>query len=277
MNGTIPRWRESGEGPAGTEGGSPRRGVVLLHGLCGDGALWAPTLPALRGFRALAWDMPGYGGSAPAGPAGEPLLGEAGVPALAAALARLLDAAGLEAADLVGHSIGGMVAQEFAATWPERVRSLVLYASPPAFGGRSPAFREAFLAARLAPLDAGLGMAGVAAALLPGLLGEAPHPAALAAALASMAAIPEAGYRAALAALVDFDRRADLGRIAVPTLVVFGEADPMAPFPVMHGMAGAIPDARLGIIANAGHLAHLERPAEFNAVLREFLVAQGEA
>lgn len=258
MSDAVPRWRESGEG----------RGVILLHGIGGDGALWAPTLPAFAGHRALAWDMPGYGASAPVEP---------GFPALAAALARLLDAAGLETADLVGHSIGGMVAQEFAATWPERVRSLVLYASPPVFGGRTPAFRDSFLAARLAPLEAGLGMAGVAAALVPGLLGDDPHPAARPAALASMAAIPEAGYRAALATLVGFDRRADLGRIAVPTLVVFGEADPMAPFPAMHAMASAIPEARLGIIANAGHLAHLEKPAEFNAVLRDFLASLGAA
>lgn len=259
MTDATPQWTERGAG---------ERAVVLLHGIGGGAGLWAPTLSALADFRVLAWDMPGHGASAP--------LAEPGVPALAAALARLLDAAGLERADLVGHSIGGMVALEFAATWPDRVRSLVLYASPPAFGGRNPAHREAFLAARLAPLDAGRGMAEVAAALIPGLLGEDPDPRALPAALASMAAVPEAAYRATLATLVGFDRRAALESLEVPTLVVVGEADPMAPFPVMHGMAGEIPGAQFAILAYAGHLAHLERPDDFNAVLGNFLSAVGE-
>jgi pimeloyl-ACP methyl ester carboxylesterase len=248
-----PRWRESGEGT---------RGVVLLHGIGGGPGLWGPTLPALAGHRVLAWDMPGHGATPP--------LAETGMAALAAALARLLDAAGLDRADLVGHGIGGMVAQEFAATWPGRVRSLVLYASPPAFGGAR------FLAGLLAPLEAGQGMAGAAPAIIESLLGDAPDPAAAPAAIASLAAVPEAGFRAALATLAGFDRRADLGRIAAPTLVLVGEADPMAPFPVMHAMGEAIPGARMAVIAYAGHLAHLERPDEFNAMLTGFLDSLGE-
>jgi 3-oxoadipate enol-lactonase len=259
MTDATPHWSESGTG---------ERAVVLLHGIGGGAGLWQPTLPSLAGHRVLAWDMPGYGASAP--------LGEAGFPALASALARMLDAAEVERADLVGHSIGGMVALEAALTWPDRVRSLVLYASPPAFGGRNPAFREAFLAARLAPLEAGRSMAEVAEALIPGLLGEDPDPAALPAALASMAAVPAAAYRSTLATLVGFDRRASLERIEVPTLVLVGEGDPMAPFPVMHGLADAIPGAQFAILAYAGHLAHLERPHDFNAVLGNFLDAVGD-
>ena len=259
----LPHWRESGEGS---------RAVVLLHGIGGGSGLWEPTLPALDAYRVLAWDMPGYGQSAPL-----PTIGPVvGFPALAASRARMLDAAGVERADLVGHSIGGMVAQEFAATWPGRVRSLVLYASPPAFGGRDGSFRDRFLAARLAPLDAGRSMAEIAPGLIDGLLGEEPDAAALPAAVASMAAVPEAGYRAALAALVGFDRRADLGRIVAPTLVLVGEADPMAPFHVMHAMGEAIPNARMAIIAYAGHLAHLERPYDFNEMLAGFLGRVGE-
>ncbi len=250
---STPHWQEHGEGS---------RAVVLLHGLGGHAGLWAPTLPALEAYRVLAWDMPGYGAS--------PLV-EPGFPALAAALGRMLDAAGVERADLVGHSIGGMVALEFALTAPERVRSLTLYASPPAFGGRGPDFRERFLASRLAPLEAGRSLADIAPDVVASLLGTEPDPAAAPAAIASMAAVPEAGYRAALSTLVTFDRRADLGRLAMPCLVMVGEEDPLAPFPVMHAMAGAIPEARLALIAYAGHLAHLERPHEFNAMLTGFL------
>ncbi len=251
----MPVWQEAGKGP---------RAVVLLHGIGGGGAaLWSPVLRALEGFRALAWDMPGYGASAP--------LPALSFPALAQALARMLDRAGIERADLVGHSIGGMIAQEFVATWPDRVRSLVLYASPPAFGSRDPAFRERFLAARLGPLDAGLGMAAVAEGLVGSLMGGNADPGAAPAAIAAMSAVPEASYRAVLDCLTTFDRRADLGRIACPTLVLAGEEDRTAPFPGLHAMAQAIPGAELAVVARAGHLAHLEQPNGFNPVLRRFL------
>ncbi len=254
----VPAWREHGEGS---------RAVVLLHGLGGNAGLWAPTLPALARHRVLAWDMPGYGASPPVAP---------GFPALAAALGRMLDMAGLERADLVGHSIGGMVALEFALAAPERVRSLTLYASPPAFGGRDPAFRERFLAARLAPLEAGRSLAEIAPEVGGRMLGNRPDPAAAPDAIAAMAAVPEAGYRAALATLVTFDRRAGLGRLGMPCLALVGDADPLAPLHVMQATADAIPDARLAVIPGAGHLAHLERPADFNAMLTGFLDRQGE-
>jgi pimeloyl-ACP methyl ester carboxylesterase len=253
----VPTWREAGEG---------KRAVVLLHGIGGGGAArWGPTLRALEGYRALAWEMPGYGASAP--------LPELTFPALAAALGRMLDQAGIEQADLVGHSIGGMIAQEFVATWPERVRSLVLYASPPAFGSRDPAFKERFLAARLGPLDAGLGMRAVAEGLVGSLMGGNPDPQALPAAIAAMSAIPEASYRAVLECLTTFDRRADLGSIACPTLILAGEEDRTAPFQGLLAMAEAIPGAEAVLVARAGHLAHLEQPNGFNPVLRRFLEA----
>jgi 3-oxoadipate enol-lactonase len=262
MNAT-PHWREAGEGP---------RGVVLLHGIGGDAGLWAPTMPALAalpGHRVLAWDMPGYGASPP--------LDTVTFPALAAALAGMLEAAGLTRADLVGHSIGGMVALEFAATWPERVRSLVLYGSPAAFGGRDPAFRERFLAARLAPLEAGRGMAGIAPEVVAGLLGERPDPEAAPAAIAAMSAVPETSYRAILGCLTGFDRRAALPHLGCPVLLLAGEQDPNAPFPTLFAMSQEIPRVELALLAHAGHLAHLEQPGPFNERLQDFLAEVAEA
>ncbi|MEN8196522.1 MAG: alpha/beta fold hydrolase, partial [Pseudomonadota bacterium] len=107
-----PRHIERGQGPA----------VIFLHGIGGDGTSWLPELEALSNHcRAIAWDMPGYGGS--------PALPKMTFPTLAEALKSLLGKLGVERAHLVGHSIGGMVALEFAARFPERVASMVLYAT----------------------------------------------------------------------------------------------------------------------------------------------------
>ncbi len=236
--------------------------ILLLHGIGGRAALWAASLAALAPRRVIAMDMPGYDGTRPA---------LDGFEALADAAVALLDAQGVAQADVVGHSLGGMIALEMALRHPASVRRLVIVASSPAFGSRDPAFRESFLAARQKPLDAGIGMAGVAAALVPGMLGPLADPAAAPAAMAAMASVDEAAYRATLATLTSFDRRPDLPRVTQPTLLIAGEADQTAPPRGMARMAEAMPDARLLVIPGVGHLLPLEAPGVFHAALHEFL------
>ena len=79
-----------------------------------------------------------------------------------------------------------------------------------------------------------------------------------------------------LTCLVTFDRRADLGAIGAPTLLLAGEHDRVAPAPMMARMAEKIAHARFATIAGAGHIANLERPQAFNAALAEFLTALPE-
>lgn len=236
--------------------------ALLLHGIGGRAALWAPSVAALAPRPVIAMDMPGYDGKRPA---------LASFEALADAAVAQLDAAGITAADVVGHSLGGMIAIELALRHPSRVRRLVIVASSPAFGSRDPAFRESFLAARQKPLDEGIGMAGVAAALVPAMLGPAADPGAAPAAMAAMGSVDEAAYRATLAVLTGFDRRADLPRVTQPALLIAGEADQTAPPRGMARMAEAMPDARIIVIPGAGHLLPLEAPGAFHAALLEFL------
>ncbi|MEZ5825617.1 MAG: alpha/beta fold hydrolase, partial [Geminicoccaceae bacterium] len=184
---------EAGEGPP----------LVLLHGIGGHGESFAAQVDAFADrFRCLSWNMPGY--------AGRPLDGPLAFDRLASTLLAELAEKGVSEAHFLGHSIGGMIAQEIAATRPEVVRSMVLVATSPAFGGRDPAFREQFLAQRLAPLDAGITMNDLAAALVTTLVSTHAEPEGVRAALAAMRAVPEATYRAVLDCLVTFDRRAAL-------------------------------------------------------------------
>jgi len=83
--------------------------------------------------------------------------------------------------------------------------------------------------------------------------------------------VPEASYRAMMLALMGFDLREALPRIAVPTLVVAGSRDTNAPAPMMARMAERIPGAAYVCLQGAGHLAPVERPAAFNAALESFL------
>ena len=253
MSGT-PHHIERGAGPA----------VVFLHGIGGDADSWLPELEALADrCRAIAWDMPGYCDS--------PALPEMTFPALAGALRDLLDELDIGRAHLVGHSIGGMVALEFAARFSGRVASLTLYATSPAFGKPDGDWQREFLKARLAPLDAGKRMAELAPSIVESLVGDDPDPEGIGRATAAMSRVPEAAYRAAMQCLVAFDRRDALPGIAVPTLVLAGEKDDNAPAAMMERMAAKIPGARFQVIPDAGHLAHFEQPAAFRTALKAFL------
>lgn len=245
----------------------PRTGMtplVLIHGVGADGRMLAPVIERLGGSaRAINWNLPGYGGRRLDGPLT--------FPGLAAALAADLDALGVSRAVVLGHSIGGMVAQEVAAAFPDRVRALILSATTPAFGSRDGSFQQQFLKARLAPLDAGRTMAELAPEFAPQLVGSGAAPEAAPTAARLMAELPEATFRAGLTCLVTFDRRADLANIRVPTLLIAGEEDSNAPLKTMTRMAETIPGARLEVLPRIGHLAPLECPDRYADIVQRFL------
>ncbi len=250
----VPAHRVVGEGP---------ECILYLHGVGGDRTSFDAQIGAFGPrFTHIAWDMPGYGGSA--------ALPETTFPALANAAVRLLDELGIRRAHIVGHSMGGMIAQEITASHQPRIASLVLSATSPAFGKPGGDWQQKFLAARLKPLDDGKSPADLAPAIVEALVGDAPDSVGMRAAIASMSRITPDAYRAALTCLVGFDRREALADIAVPTLLVAGERDETAPPKVMHRMAEGIAGARYVCLAGAGHLTNLEQPTAFNAALAEF-------
>ena len=252
--------------PSYTEQGTGDTAVFMLHGVGGGQAAWAQTQPALarEGFRSIAWYAPGYGTSRVVNPYT--------TVELAKALLVLIKHVGARRNVLLGHSMGGMIAQEAVALDPTAVQGLILFATSPAFGKPGGEWQRQFLASRFAPLDAGQGMAGLAPSLIQGMVAPNADTRAVAPAIALMSGVPEATYRAALSAIVSFNRLADLKRIAVPTLCLAGEFDTNAPPAVMEKMAASIPNASYQCLHGVGHLGNLEASAAFNAVVLEFLM-----
>lgn len=243
--------------------------VVLLHGVGGGRASFDDALSgtgralADAGFDAVALDLPGYGDS--------PTIEPTTLQGMAEAVRASLDALGAERAAVVGHSMGGMVAQELMALAPQRVSALVLIATSAAFGKPGGAWQAEFLAQRLAPLDAGAGMQRLAPGLVQGMAGpRAPHDAVARAALL-MAGVPEVTYRRALAAIAGFDRRELLGDLRLPVLCLVGSEDRNAPPALMRQMAARIAGAEYRELPGVGHLAHMEAPQAVNAALIDFL------
>jgi pimeloyl-ACP methyl ester carboxylesterase len=251
--------------------------LLLIHGMAGTYQTWQAVIePLALSHTVIAADLPGHGSSAPGG-------GDYSLGSLAAGLRDLVVALGHERATLVGHSLGGGIAMQFAYQFPEAAERLVLVSS----GGLGPEVNPVLRAAALPGADL-----FIAATARPGRAAGA----ALARGLATVGLRPNAdvaevarGY----ASLADGSRRAaflatlravvgtDGQRLhagdrlylaeGIPTLIVWGRNDRM--IPLRHGEQAheAIAGSRLEIFERSGHMPQLDSPGQFVAVLERFL------
>ncbi len=233
--------------------------LLFLHGVGGGHHAWERQLPyfAGLGYPSHAWDQPGYGHS----PAVKPY----DLEQVCAALARLIQGLSDEPVVLVGHSMGGLIAQEAYVRHPRLVKALALCFTSPAFAGGGSDFTKQFIASRIGPLDQGKTMAEIAAQLIPTMGSDSKL------AEQIMASVPPETYRKAVHLLTTFDRRKELADIRVPTLLVAGSEDRTAPPPVMERMAQKIPGAEYVLLDGCGHLGPMDQPDAFNAALSSFL------
>ena len=224
--------------------------------------MWRPQLAALAGeFTVVAWDEPGAGRSLDV-PADFTL------PDYADCLAALIAALDLGPAHVAGLSWGGTVALELYRRRPELVATLVLADTYAGWKGSLPA---AEVQARVAGFRQMLAVGEERFdPTLPGLFAGDP-PADVVALMAAMAADVRPGsMRTALLVMAEVDQRDLLPRIAVPSLLIWGELDARSPLGVARQFEAAIPHAELVVIAGAGHISNLQRPDEFNAAVRAF-------
>lgn len=238
--------------------------IVFMHGIGGDDSSFEQQIAALSDqYRVVAWNMPGYRGSEVRQPAS--------FESLAQSLLALTDELEVQRLHVAGQSIGGMVAQEFYHRYPQRVDSLILIATTAAFGGKDDRFRDAFLRARLKPLDNGVSMEALAGQAIPAVTGSAISPVALQQAVAAMAHLSEAVYRDILQCLVTFNRREALPQITCPVCLIAGSEDTNSPAATMAKMAARLEHSEYHELAGAGHLVNTEMPEQCNQIIRQFL------
>ncbi|MDN4573964.1 alpha/beta hydrolase [Pandoraea cepalis] len=259
---------------AGTqaEGATP---VVMLHGIGSGAASWLAQFEATNLHAALyAWDAPGYGQTTNVADA------EPHADAYADALAAWLDALGLARVALVGHSLGAIMATQFASRAPQRVSGLFLCSPAGGYGKADAQVRLSKRDGRLAMLDK-LGPAGMARERSDNLV--APNAAALPRAWVkwNMARVLPAGYRQATHLLSNGDVTGALaqyvGANAGPVAVAVGAQDAVTPPAACQAIAEAA-GVPLQIIEGAGHASYIETPDVLNAALAAWLerIAAGE-
>lgn len=245
--------------------------LVFLHGIGGNRTNWDLQLPAFADhFTAVAWDARGYGLS-------DDYDGELAFGDFSRDLLRLIDRFGADRAYLCGLSMGGRIAQDFYALYPDRVAALVLcdtFAgedSGDARSGRSQTIEE-FVESRIRPFLDGADPAERARVSAGRLMSPRRSEDAVRRAVAASSQLHVESYIKTVRASAAFSRVDDLPNIRVPTLLVFGAEDPLTPPRVGEYMRERIPGARLEIIPDAGHMTNLEQPDAFNRLVLDFLL-----
>ncbi len=242
------------------EAGSGRVPLVCLHGLGGGARSWVRQLEQMSDDRrVIAWDCPGYGGSA------DHAIPSPAPSDYADALCELLQGIGInEPVDLIGHSMGGVIAPQLEARHPGTVRRMVLSATRVGF--RDWGSYEQRLQEQLDMTPEEFGKTRAMGMCAPGASDEAK------AAVASITSeIRTSGYRAAVHVLSVSDNRTKVAGLGIPVLVLAGAEDKVAPEQATADLTEAIPGAYREIIGKAAHAAYIEQPEAYNARLRAFL------
>ncbi len=241
--------------------------LVLLHGIGSGAASWQAQLEAFSDrYRVVAWDAPGYGGSAPLGPTAPDARDYAAV------LAQFLDAMEIESCHLVGHSLGALMACSFTRRWPERVRSLMIGDPAAGYGNAGPEIQAQRRSGRLDLLDK-LGPEGLARERHGNLLSDDAPDWARKRVRDVMSRIRPDGYRQAVELLLKGDIHADAAEISRPVTVVVGGADTVTTPEGCRKVAESFANARFEILPGLGHASYVEGPDAFNTILAENLEA----
>jgi 3-oxoadipate enol-lactonase len=233
--------------------------LLFLHGIRGSRSHWARQVEFFsRHFRAAAWDARGYGDS-------EDYQGALQFDEhFTADVLRVADHFRADKMHLVGLSMGGRIARNFALRHPGRLRSLVLAGTSPGFDALSAEDVKRFVAERRTATPEGVRR----------LLGSRAVAGAYEQLLDSVKRVHQASFEKTLEASVSQDRAAPIEQIAVPTLVITGDEDRVYPPAMAHDIARRIPGAELVTMKGIGHLSNLEQPDEFNQAVLDFLIRQ---
>jgi 3-oxoadipate enol-lactonase len=240
--------------------------LLLLHGALVDRDFWRERIPGLAtAYDVIACDLPGHG-------AAPRLNAPTSIAAMAEAVLATMDALDLAEATIVGHSLGGMVAQELALSAPERVRALVLvdtWSRPRGYLGELLPFRTVYLhwALRAFPT------AQLIELMAAGVASRTPAIAEYARQAMSSHSTDHAAFLHIWDAATDFDSHARLDQISCPTLVVASDSYIFTTVQAQRIAAG-IPAARLEVIPDSGHWVSWDNPAAFDAAVLEFLREQ---
>lgn len=245
--------------------------LLFLHGIGGNKRNWHHNLPAFAlHWHAVAWDARGYGES-------DDYEGPLTFSDFAHDVARVLDHFGARKAHIVGLSMGGRIALDFAAHHPDRLLTLTLCDTHRGFSHFSEEKRREFVRLRKEPLMSGKEPKDIAGPVAKTLAGPNASKESFDALVDSMSRLHKESYIKTIEASAVAGNHGELADIRVPTHVIVGSEDRLTTPDMCRELAGMIPGARFTVIDDAGHLVNIEKPAQFNAAAIAFIREAGTA
>jgi 3-oxoadipate enol-lactonase len=235
--------------------------LVFIHGLGSSTRDWESQVPEFsKSFKVVTFDLRGHGQSdKPAGPYTMSQYSDD--------LAGLLRTLSIKSAHIVGISLGGGIAFQFAIDHPAQVKTMTIVNSAPTLG--NPAEVKPEIERRVGIVQQ-MGMRAMGQALAPALFPKPEHAALRETFIARWAENDPRAYIEATRSMLDWNVIAQLGKIQCPTLVIAADQD-YSPVAVKEAYVKLMPKAELVVIPDSRHATPIERPAEFNAALAQFL------
>jgi len=241
--------------------------LILIPGLGTGLWLWHKQVPAFaQFFRTIIFDPPGIGRSDKPEEAFT-------ARSLAATIASLLEMLDIERAHVLGASLGGFVAQEFALGYPQRVTSLVLCCTSAGGAGHVPppaSVMEAYMANFHLSADERI-RRNLLLAFSPRYVAEQADEVERVLAMRLSNFVPDDVYMNQLQVGQTFDAEERISQIEIPTLVISGDADSIVPVENSYRLAAAIPPAKLVVVPGGSHMFFIEQAASFNTAVLEFI------
>ena len=249
-------WQEAGNGEL----------LLFLHAMAGSRTAWSPQFSMFSStYRCVAWDMPGFGESETLPPSAR--MGDV-VDLLRNFIVRDLK---VTSCHIVGLSVGGMILQNFAAKYPELVKSAVIVDSSPKFGLGGDMKPAEFVDPICQDLKSCSSIDGFCDNMIRSIVGPACSEAVKIDAIDAMMRATASGLMLTTKLIGQHDALDVLKDIRARTFVMVGENDGETPVAYSEALASKIKDAELSVIRNAGHLSNLENALQFNNDLQNFL------
>ena len=248
-------YRDRGDGPA----------IVFLHGLGGNSASWQQQFEALsNSYRVVGWDMPGFGKSdlLPKQPAA--------TRDYSALAVRLMDTLGIQSAHGVGTSYGTVILADLVQSNPDRMKSIIFACGVTGMGHLPPEKRAALRATRRREIES-IGQRKFAETRNSTYVAGGLPPELVARVVELAGSAQPEGYLQAYGALTESNIFPSLAAIKLPSLVISGANDPIAPAADCERVAAALSNAEYHCIQNSGHYVNLEQTETFNRLLSGFI------
>jgi pimeloyl-ACP methyl ester carboxylesterase len=241
--------------------------LVLLHAFPLSGKMWLPQIASIveNNFHVIVPDLPGFGKS-------KTFSNEINrMEAMAKAISELLIGLNIPKAIIGGLSMGGYVALNLFRLFPENFAGIILCDTTHSADTREKQLARFELIEKIEKM----GMIAIVENVLPNLLGDYTKENNRQLITELNSEILQTNEKATIAALRGMAERKDhesiLGKIKIPTLLIFGDEDKITDINNAQSMNASIPNSELKIIKNCGHLSNLEKPKEFNQILVEFI------